>query len=189
MQSEKDRSSGFPIQPTLLDSPPESEYWRAVRDANRDAFVLFTRHYTYRHSDKRKAAGRKFVGPGAYIVLLSPQNDALFVWRKFRPMDGQLGVNCAAFRNESDHRSSDMIRDAETWAWARWPGLRLWTYVNPRKVKSRNPGYCFKAAGWRFCGLTSRGLHILEKLPIQVEPNPQSAIRNPKSAMLLEVPT
>ena len=28
-----------------------------------------------------------------------------------------------------------------------------------------NPGYCFKMAGWGFCGTTKGGLHILEKFP------------------------
>jgi hypothetical protein len=48
-------------------------------------------------------------------------------------------------------------------AWQRWPGERLYTYVNPRKVKSENPGYCFKVAGWTTCGTTKwRKLTILE---------------------------
>jgi hypothetical protein len=41
----------------------------------------------------------------------------------------------------------------------------LYTYVNGRKVKSANPGYCFKRAGWRTCGKTAGGLIILEKTP------------------------
>jgi hypothetical protein len=49
-------------------------------------------------------------------------------------------------------------------AWNRWPDQRLYTYVNPVKV-SANPGYCFKQAGWRFCGKTKGGLHILEVMP------------------------
>jgi hypothetical protein len=28
------------------------------------------------------------------------------------------------------------------------PG-RMYTYVNPAKIRSINPGYCFKQAGWR----------------------------------------
>ena len=41
---------------------------------------------------------------------------------------------------------------------------RFFTFVNPGKVGSPNPGYCFKKAGWRHVGRTKkRGLHILEK--------------------------
>jgi len=63
-------------------------------------------------------------------------------------------------------RSSDLIRSAMALAWQRWPGERLYTYVNPRFVKSANPGYCFLMAGWHRCGKTkSRELLILEALP------------------------
>jgi hypothetical protein len=38
--------------------------------------------------------------------------------------------------------------------------------VNPRRVRSSNPGYCFQLAGWRRCGITKiRKLLILEALP------------------------
>ena len=37
--------------------------------------------------------------------------------------------------------------------------------MNPRRVRSPNPGYCFKAAGWKQTGVTARGLIVLEKVP------------------------
>jgi len=48
----------------------------------------------------------------------------------------------------------------------RWPNQqRLYTYVNQRKIKSANPGFCFKCAGWQYAGRTkSKKLHILEKI-------------------------
>lgn len=144
---------------------PGSRYWCEARDADPVAFDLFRRHYSYRRSSKRRQAGGRFIGPGEYMLLIAPDESALFAWRKFIPMDDQQGVNCAIFRNEGPHLSSDMIRDAEALAWARWPGERFYTYVNPRKVRSANPGYCFIRAGWQRCGYTSRGLCILEKLP------------------------
>ncbi|MGP2435463.1 hypothetical protein ACTUQ0_14750, partial [Listeria monocytogenes] len=62
--------------------------------------------------------------------------------------------------------SSLLIQSAMQMAWQRWPGQRLYTYVNPRKVASANPGYCFKQAGWRLCGITkSRKLLVLEFCP------------------------
>ncbi len=80
------------------------------------------------------------------------------------------GVCCAVFRNESPVLSSELIREAEQLAWARWPHARLYTYVNPRKIKSVNPGFCFKRANWRECGHTAGGLVILEKLPAEEVP-------------------
>jgi hypothetical protein len=91
---------------------------------------------------------------------------AVFVWRKFISKDAQEGVNCAVFRNEGAGLSSALIRDAMSLAWQRWPAQRLYTYVNPRRVRSRNPGYCFLMAGWRRCGVTkTRKLLVFEALP------------------------
>ncbi len=99
--------------------------------------------------------------------MLTEDGLALFVWRKFISDDGQTGVNCAVFRNESPTLSSRLILDAETVAWTDWPGQRLYTYVDPNKIRSTNPGACFIAAGWRRCGVTKkRGLVILEKTPL-----------------------
>lgn len=109
-----------------------------------------------------------FVGPGGKMVLLTPDARALFVWRKFIDDSGQIGVNCAIFRNEGcggGRRSSELILDAMQHAWARWPGERFYTYVDPKEVRSSNPGYCFIVAGWRPCGYTKRGLRILEATP------------------------
>lgn len=98
------------------------------------------------------------------MVLMTIGCDALFVWRKFIDASGQTGVNCAVFRNESNILSSTLILEAEQHAWQRWPGERLYTYVNALAVKSANPGYCFKMAGWSACGHTkAKGLVILEK--------------------------
>jgi len=97
------------------------------------------------------------------MVLLTPDARALFVWRKFISGDGQTGVNCAVFRNEGAGISSELIRDAMVLAWERWPGARLYTYVNPKRIQSSNPGYCFIKAGWNRCGYTKvRRLLILE---------------------------
>ena len=138
-------------------------YWHEAKDGDADARALFDRHYSrYRYKDGRKP--KLFCGPGEKMVLLTEAADALFVWRKFRSADGQQGINCAIFRNESAHLSSDMILDAEEIAWRRWPQTRLFTYVKAEAITSRNPGYCFKRAGWRQCGITKvNKLVILEK--------------------------
>ena len=138
-------------------------YWHEAKDGDADARALFDRHYSrYRYKDGRKP--KLFCGPGEKMVLLTEAADALFVWRKFRSADGQRGINCAIFRNESAHLSSDMILDAEEIAWRRWPQTRLFTYVKAEAIASRNPGYCFKRAGWRQCGITKvNKLVILEK--------------------------
>jgi hypothetical protein len=145
-------------------------HWLPARDCDPRAYALFSRHYSAssyaddRRKDPSNPVRFSFVGPGEKMVLLSADCRALFVWRKFIDKSGQTGVNCAVFRNEGDELSSRLILEAEQLAWGRWPGERLYTYVNGDKVKSANPGYCFKMAGWRECGKTAkRGLLILEK--------------------------
>lgn len=148
--------------------------WVRIKDADPRGLALFRQHYTYRpkrdqfemFNTARNRNMNHFVGPGEKLVLLSACNRALFVWRKFRSMDSQTGVNCAVFRNCGAGLSSELIRDADAIAWDRWPGERLYTYVDPRSVASQNPGYCFLMAGWKKCGFTkARNLLILEILP------------------------
>jgi hypothetical protein len=146
------------VQPFLF-----GDGWIEVRDGNDSVRSIFERHY----SRKQYADGRKpllFVGPGEKMVLMTPDAKAIFAWRKFISGDGQQGVNCAIFRNEGQQRSSDLIRQADAIADEKWPGERHYTYVNPRKVMSNNPGYCFKVAGWKECGVTKwNRLLILER--------------------------
>lgn len=137
--------------------------WVETRDGDPDVKAIFDRHYSRRgYRDGREQ--KRFVGPGQRIVLITPGCDAIFIWKKMLSMDSQEGVYCQVFRNEGGSLSSLLILAAEEWAWARWPGERLYTYVNPRRVASVNPGYCFKRAGWRRCGLTlSNRLLVFEK--------------------------
>jgi hypothetical protein len=146
-------------------SPLAGGYWIEARDGDPRGRFLYRRHYSYRpYRDGRNP--RLFAGPGEKLVLLTPYCDALFVWRKFRPMDRQEGVSCTVFRNESDALSSELIREACELAWRRWPGERLYTYVADARVRSTNPGCCFLKAGWRRCGRNKGGrLTILELLP------------------------
>lgn len=140
--------------------------WIPVRDGNPTAATLYDRHY----SRNPGAVGNlRIAGPGEKMVLLTPCARALFVWRVFISKDPTAAagdVNCAIFRNEGAGIASELILAAMALAWERWPSRRLYTYVNPRRVRSANPGCCFKAAGWRVCGTTkTRRLLILEAMP------------------------
>tara|TARA_Y100001938_G_C8059020_1_gene416109 strand:- start:709 stop:1203 length:495 start_codon:yes stop_codon:yes gene_type:complete len=138
-----------------------TEHWFFTKDGNDYARSLFHRHYSYRpYKDGRKP--KLFCGPGFKTVLV--MEGGLFVWRKFNSGDNQQGINCSIFRNETPTRSSDLILEAEQVALDRWGATRLYTYVAPLKVKSDNPGYCFKKAGWKPCGITKvNKLLILDK--------------------------
>lgn len=142
-----------------------TDHWWMTRDGDDRARTIFDRHYSRtRYADGRKP--KLFVGPGHKIVLLTERADALFVWRDFISGDQQRGVCCAVFRNEGFVQSSTLILEAEEMAcMSSLLPHRFYTYVNPGAVQSANPGYCFKRAGWKRCGITARGLHILEKDP------------------------
>ena len=135
-------------------------HWWLTKDGDTDCLELFSRHYSARTG--RRVA--QFVGPGEKVVLRTERADAMFVWRRFIDDSGQTGINCAVFRNESDIRSSELIRQADAIADFIWPDRRHYTFVRAEAIRSRNPGACFKFAGWRSCGRTKGGLVILERI-------------------------
>jgi len=147
-------------------------YWLSVKDGDPRAFDLFSRHYSYQdYADgRRRLHGYRnrflIMGPGEKLVLLGADERALFGWRRYRDASQGYCVSCAVFRNESELRSSDLIREAAALAWDKWPSERLVTYVDPRAVRSSNPGYCFLVAGWHKVGVTKwNRLIILELRP------------------------
>lgn len=155
-----------------------SRDWWLTNDGDPLAASVFRRHY----SSRRYADGRQqdpryrnrnlIIGPGEKLVLLA-RGPCLFAWRKFiddavNVVDGrrQDGVNNCIFRREGGRvRASELIRQANLVAWARWPGERLYTYIDPDEVLSTNPGYCYLMAGYRPCGWTKNGKRILEYIP------------------------
>ena len=141
--------------------------WYAVKQTDPRAVALYKRHYSAQRGDRRHG----IAGPGQTITLLTNCAKALFVWRTeswigaSEPHAWWGGVACSVFRNESEYLSSELIGEAVEIAWRRWPRARLYTTVNPSKVQSANPGYCFKMAGWSRCSRTLGGLEVLELLP------------------------
>ena len=127
-----------------------------------------------RHYSRRTVGARQFLYSGRKIVIRDALGDVLFGWLypdETMRMDGQAGYNCAILRNESSRRSSEIILECEAIAIGRWGPNRMYTYVNPAKINSRNPGYCFKCAGWQnvrnaegTIRVSKTGQHLLEKL-------------------------
>lgn len=144
-------------------------YWFGSNRGDRRVLGIYERHYSaYRYRDGRKR--NQCVGPGEDMVLLTSNCDALFIWRKFKSDAAEAGINCAVFRNEGPVLSSLLVQEACELAWLKWPGERLYTYVDPQAIRSRNPGCCFLKAHWRRLERRTqkRRLVILERLPEQV---------------------
>jgi hypothetical protein len=150
-----------------------SPAWWLTKDGDVSCYEFWNEQH-YSASKNRNRRVRQFVGPGQSIVLRTLRVDALFVWRNFiddcvfwhtiyQRWYEQDGVNCAIFRNVGPIVSSELVRQADAIADLCWPGERHYTYVDPTKVRSSNPGFCFLMAGWRKCGVTKRGLLILER--------------------------
>jgi len=155
------------VQPFLI-----GDSWMEVKDGNATACDLFSRHYSNSHRHNRHRRQALIVGPGHKLLLITADAGALCAWRKedFR-LDEQQGVNCAIFRRERGEIASSILTAAMGLAWEKWPGERLFTFVDPCEVKptwrAGRPtwGHCFYQAGWRFYGLTKKRLHILECWP------------------------
>lgn len=109
------------------------------------------------HYSRRTPGSPQFMPPGQTVILRTEDARAVFGWWRphprsgIRQMNGLDGWTCTIFRNTSSRQSSDLVLWAEV-------ALRqvhsncgpdgLLTYVWDKKIQSRNPGYCFKCAGW-----------------------------------------
>ena len=138
-------------------------YWRQVTKFDPRGCALADRHYS-----RRKVGSPQFMPPGQTIVLLA--DNAVWGWWRPHPdsglkaMNGLDGWTCTIFRNEGPIRSSELVLDAEKAIleanYSCGPDGFL-TYVWDRKVKSENPGYCFKVAGWQTAGRSADGRKTL----------------------------
>lgn len=126
-----------------------SGVWQKRNRLDHSANALADRHYS------RRRPGSGQVGPpGRKLVLVTPCERA--VWVTHWPyaeysMDGLDAWRCSIFRNEGAGLSSELIASAMNLTarlWQTRPGDGWVTWVDPRKVQSRNPGYCFLNAGW-----------------------------------------
>ena len=144
-------------------------WWRSHR-ADPAALPLADRHY-----NRQKPGTPQFVPPGGCLVLLTAAEDAL--WVTSRPFAQYVKhawpgawIN-SLFRNEAPERylSSDLIREAVAATLSVWgpaPPLGMVTFVDPGKTRrKRDPGRCYRRAGFRVVGTTKGGLIALQLLP------------------------
>jgi hypothetical protein len=132
------------------------EFWERTSKADVRGSRLADAHYS-----RQSRGARLYMPPGNTITLVLPDGSAVFGWHRPDPssgvkrMDGFDGWCCSIFRNESIVLSSSLILDAErilVRALVTCGPTGLFTYVEPGRVRSRNPGYCFQKAGWAKTG-------------------------------------
>jgi len=124
------------------------------------------------HYSRRTPGSKTFTGVGREIVLVTHCLRAVWavVYQKTPSARGtggsrgRVGVADAKpryiwrnmmFRNLGAGLSSDLIREAVEVTYREWlrkygelPTERLRTEIGVSEVKSKNPGYCYIAAGW-----------------------------------------
>lgn len=151
-------------------------HWTLSHRADHPAAQLADRHYNRQH-----IGADQFVPPGRCIVLLSEDRRAVWVtsWpfaEYVKHAWGGAWIN-SLFRNEGAGLSSDLIREAVAatrWHWEP-PELGLVTFVDARKIRSSNPGYCYQMAGFRKVGTTKGGLIAFQLLPDDM-PDPEPPV-------------
>ena len=154
--------------------------WERSHRADVEALPLADRHY-----NRQKPGSPQFVPPGRCVVLLSKCRRAVWVtsWPfadYVRHAWAGAWVN-SLFRNEGAGLSSDLIRDAiavTLTVWPEPPDLGIITFVDAAEVRpKRDPGRCYRRAGFRDVGFTKGGLWAFQLLPSEF-PAPAPALIN-----------
>jgi hypothetical protein len=139
--------------------------WVRVGKFDARAAALADRHYS-----RRTVGSNQFMPPGQTVVLVTPDGSAVFGWWRPHPSSGIEAWNkldgwtCSIFRNESGSLSSGLILAAERALVDEGHGCGadgLITYVWDSRIRSVNPGACFKAAGWKASGRSADGRKTL----------------------------
>lgn len=151
--------------------------WRRSWRADPRALPLADRHY-----NRQKVGSPQFVPPGRCLVLLTDNADA--VWVTSWPIAAYVKHAWAGamvnslFRRESGPLASDLIVAACAATRAHWPDLPplgLVSFVDPAKTRrKRDPGRCYRRAGWTHVGHTAGGLLAFQLQP-QDFPEPLAA--------------
>lgn len=143
--------------------------WFAVKQTDPRVVALYRDHYSSLKKPSEVYRRHGITGPADTLTMLTRDGSAGWLWTKQEQRDdGQRGVNCAFFHRTAHcpWLASELVREADELAWGMWPGARHFTFVDPKKTrKKRDPGRCFRKAGWRPCGTSKGGLVILERLP------------------------
>lgn len=142
--------------------------WRRSYRADPRALPLADRHY-----NRQSIGSDQFVPPGACVVLLTEDAGALWVtsWPlpEFTKHAWRGAWINSLFRRESGELASDLIRQAVAatrGVWPNVPELGMVTFVDPEKVRhKRDPGRCYRKAGFKHVGFTEGGLWAFQLLP------------------------
>lgn len=158
-----------------------AETWVLTNHFDPTVAALADRHYS-----RKKPGTRQFTPPGRKLVLVSACGRAGWVTSWPRPEFVRhawpTAWLCSFFRNEGAGLSSALIREAvaaSRWKWAEVPEIGMITFINTRKIRrKRDPGRCFRRAGFTPAGETKSGLPVLQLQPADM-PEPLVPLPGP----------
>lgn len=127
--------------------------WHVVTRSDPRARDLADRHYS-----RQTPGAADFLGSGQTLCMLT--DCARAVWGVLANLSpgGGLRWRVSIFRNEGAGLSSDLVREATARTYVYWvshygalPEVPLTTEVDPdRTRRKRDPGRCFRRAGWTY---------------------------------------
>jgi hypothetical protein len=145
-------------------------YWSLSHRADPFARKIADRHY-----NRQKIGTPQFVPPGRCMVLTADTDQGRALWVTSWPFAEYVKHQwpgawiCSAFRNESELKSSKLIKSAVAATlhyFGKAPELGMITFVDTSKTRPKaDPGHCYIIAGFRPCGMTKGGLVALQLTP------------------------
>jgi hypothetical protein len=140
-------------------------------------FDLECSKFADRHYNRQKKGSAQFAPPGHTIILkiIDEEGEIRALWislcQRFIDHYWKNSWNNCLFRNEGAGLSSTLIIEAVSITRAIWddpPTGGIITFINPDKIrKKRDPGRCYKKAGFSLVGKTK----IHRRLCFQLKPD------------------
>jgi hypothetical protein len=142
-----------------------------------------------RHYNRQKVGALGFVPPGRCLVLLTPASDALWV-TSYPFAEYVKHAWAGAFVNslfrrepECEYLASDLITAAAAATRAHWsilPELGMVSFIDATKTRrKRDPGRCYRRAGWTHVGFTKGALWVFQLRPEDFPPAQPAASTQP----------
>lgn len=155
-----------------------TQHWWTSFRADPEVRVMADRHY-----NRQSIGASNFTPPGRCMVLKTAPLKAFWVtsfpFAEYVKHQWAGAWVCSAFRNEGAGLSSALIVEAVACTrgfFGEPPRLGMITFVDPNKtIHKRDPGRCFRKAGFKPCGTTVGGLVALQLMPADM-PAPINAL-------------
>lgn len=143
--------------------------WQVTHRADTPTRLIADRHY-----NRQKPGSPQFVPPGRCLVLRALDGQSAWVtsWpyaEYVKHAWAGAWMNSLFRREGGVVVASDMIRAAVAATRAAWPDvppLGMVTFVDDKKTRrKRDPGRCYRKAGFKHVGFTKAGLWAFQMLP------------------------